>query len=162
MNTILTAINIDHAYQQFVTSDNTQSTFTEMLDIISTELDTMFQTAIPSVTSVDITTPAGSLNIPVSNNMANTIAVKVADYWALTILPTGIPINCSNIINITNTATIIIPIIESGLLSLYKGNVITPHYKDFVDIIANAVKTIIWTVVEVGPLCTSTHVVTLT
>jgi hypothetical protein len=89
--------------------------------------------------------------------MANSIAVAVSDYWSKTIETSGTPVDCDSIDTVTNTAIDIIPLIENGLLAITTGAYSLPNFKEFIDVITDAVCTIIWTVSESGANgCSST------
>ena len=134
-----------------------------MLDTIETSLDAEFQKAVPTYLNVDITTPAGSLKFDIVSpeTFALHIATRVSEYWAKAIELTGEPQSCNTIETVVNDAPKIIPIITSGLLSIYNGNVKVPSYSEFCSVIINAVKTIIWQVHESDSTCGTDFTVTV-
>ena len=115
-------------------------------------MDDEFQKATPSMTNVDITTPAGTLTYeeksdPVEH--ATEIGTKTAAYWALTIMPTGTPTLVS-IVSVVNTAASIAAPLAADILSL-GSTTETGTFQKLVDTIIKHVKTITWTVTELDP-----------
>ena len=164
LNSIATAGSLEQALVAEYSSA-IKGTDSVLLVTLNTILDAGFQQAIPTQLNVDITTPAGTLNIPYgsSYDMAKNIGVECARYWSDTIATTGAPQSCAGIDSISNTAGSIATIIETGLLALGTGVRRDPPYVDFVDVIYNAVKTIVWTVNESDALlCSATLTVTVT
>jgi hypothetical protein len=163
MNASTPANNINIAYQDMLKSGYTDSKM--LLSTIAKELDAEFQKGVTTLKNVDITTPAGSLSFSnvsgLTNDNAYKIASDVASYWAKTIAPSGTPESC-RISSVVNDASKIIAPIASGLLSLYNGNIETPSYFKFCDIIISNVKTIIWQVDESSPKCSADFVVRIT
>jgi len=154
------ANNINKAYQHMLVTGYTDSKM--LLNTIVKELDKEFQKGSTTLNNVDITTPAGSLNfndvIGITNANAFRIATNVSDYWAKTIELTGSPESCS-ISSVENDASKIINPMANELLNLYKGDIETPSYFKFCDIIIRNVKTIIWKVHESSSNCNSDFVV---
>jgi len=161
MNTESARANIDNFNKVFSAGNNTNATWLEGLNNISIELDKMFQSAIPSAKNIVITTPAGSLHIPETNNMAHSIAISVSKYWANTITPNGSPVKCRGIDSVTNTAASIVSPIENGLLAIAGPEFKTPNYNKFISVIYNAVCSIIWTIKESDSDCSSTLTATV-
>lgn len=137
---------------------------TYFLRKLAEHLDEGFQQATPLTANIDITTPSHTLSFvgidnegnyvePASETeVLNTIASECARYWSSTVEPTGIPVSCSSITSVENDASKIEAVIAIGLLALgTKTEPVSVPYLDFVNVIFNAVKTIIWTVVESGP-----------
>ena len=163
MDATTPANNINNAYQTMLESGYTDSKM--LLNTIAKELDSEFQKGVTTYKNVDITTPAGSLSFSDVSGLttanAYKIATDVANYWAKTIAPTGSPESC-DISSVVNDASKIVAPIASGLLSLYNGNIETPSYFKFCDIIISNVKTIIWEVHESSPKCNADFVVNVT
>lgn len=167
------ASSIDAKYASLLTMDPFPgSSF--LLDYIAEVLDSEFQKATPSLTNVDITPPAGSLSFPVASEelMPDIIGAQCAVYWSMTVTPTGIPVNTctaipSSIVSVSNDADKIESVISSGLKALSGSTEpVTPHYLGFVNVIIDAVKTIMWTVNEAGTHppavpCVNTYTVTV-
>lgn len=135
---------------------------TVALQKIATILDAGFQKAVPQQPNFIITGVAGTLKFNATNIGScevitpNDIAVAVSDYWSKAILP-GSPVSCDRIKSVINDAPKVIPIITAGLTAL--GSSATesnPPYQQFVDVIFNAVKTIIWTIEESDSDCGTT------
>jgi hypothetical protein len=125
---------------------------------VAKELDNEFQKATPSMTNVDITTPAGSLKFnikeaSVANDPTNAleIATKVSEYWAKTIQPTGTPVSGKQITVVVNTAATIISPLTSALLSMGLSSAQGDNFSKFTNTIITQVKTIVWTVTEIDP-----------
>ena len=115
-------------------------------------MDDEFQKAIPTETNVFIKTPAGTLNFGDNygkQSYISDIANGVYNYWKQTIEPSGSPVSCASISEVTNDAEIVIPIIISGLTNMANPNKVSnPPYLEFCKVITNAVREIKWTVVE--------------
>jgi len=131
----------------------------DFLDILTKTLDDEFQNGTLSFANVDISTAKGTLVLPKVTNgyeMALLIGQAVSQYWMLTITPTGTAQNIctavpSAIISVTNTAAAVAPIIQAGLLKIGTPyNESTPYFKQVIKVIIDAVKTIVWTVTELG------------
>ena len=134
------------------------------LAIVNPILDASFQAATPSMGNIDITTPAGSLNITMTSpeQQAEEIGNKCAAYWENTVNTSGSPQSCGGIDSVSNDASKIASMIKDGLLGLYSGSELTPHFYDFVRVIHDAIKTIQWTVNESdGTGCSATLTVTV-
>jgi len=144
------------------------------LDFIALTVDAEFQKATSTLPNIDITTPAGTLTFPVASEelMPDIIGNQCAAYWSVTITNTGIPVNIctevpSTIVSVSNDANKIASVISNGLKALAGSSVpVVPYYLGFTNVIIEAVKTIIWTVNEVGtnPIgspCIGTYSVTV-
>lgn len=121
----------------------------KFFQMLADEMDVEFQKATPSQTNVDITTPAGTLTYEEQDDVvqnAYEIGTKTAAYWALTIMPTGIPV-VGTITTVTNTAMSIASPLAQEILSI-ASNEQTGTFKKIVDVIIKHVKTITWTVIE--------------
>jgi len=120
----------------------------DFLQVLSSILDVDFQKATPSAVNIDITTPEGSLDIGYTNSpdMPKVIGQHVADYWAITIQPSGTPLK-DTIVAVVNDAAKIAEPIESGIKSLQSGNG-SPAYDDLIEVIFSNVKTIVWEIEE--------------
>lgn len=135
---------------------------------LSKAMDNSFQMGVPSLTNVDITTPKGTLSIvatPSPELQPTEIANKVQAYWAMAILPSGIPVGGGTwvITSVINDSPKIVQPIINQLLQLAKDTPERkPHFKDFLDVIFNNVKTIIWTVIEVNTVNGSSATYTVT
>lgn len=145
-----------------------------LLKLIEVYLDTEFQNGIVSDDNVDITTPAGTLSLPVSpvDTMAKVIGDACETYWKNTIEKTGIPQhtcgnNDSEIISVTNTAEGISAKIELNLKAIGGSTTeLTPSFEKFCEAIIDEVKKIEWTVEESGTNppalpCDKTYTVTI-
>jgi len=156
----LNSSNTANALYSNWTKDTSSSS--DALNKIATILDKGFQEAVPQQPNFIITGVAGTLKFTANDIGSceiitpNDIATAVSDYWSKAILP-GSPISCNRIDSVINDAPKIIPIITAGLISL--GSSATdkqPPYLEFVDVIFNAVKTIIWTIEESDSTCNTT------
>lgn len=118
------------------------------LQTLSSILDADFQKATPTASNIDISTPAGSLNIVYTNSpdMAKVIGQHVAAYWAKTTQPSGGPVKDA-IESVSNNASGIAGPIESGIRNLKSGNG-SLAYNDIVEVIFSNVKTIVWEITE--------------
>lgn len=166
MNIGSCAKEISDKYNSLKNSDNFNGGC-DLLRAIEKSLDKNFQSATPTFKNIDITTPKGSLNFGSCEQsdiftLAQRIGSGVADYWAKTIEPTGIPQSCGGIAQVTNTASTIAPLITGQLLASANNQISLPPYSNMVSIIITSVKTIIWTVVESSSNCSSTYTVTVT
>ena len=159
LDTSSTAATISSQYpnEKINFLDNDPSSY---LRYIASVLDAGFQQATRTNPNIDITPPAGSLSFDICapQEMANEIATKCALYWAATITPSGSPVACAAIVSVSNDAMKIIQPIVSGLLAIGGSRVpIEPYHYRFVDVIYEAVKTIIWSVTEAdGSGCNTT------
>jgi len=154
-------------YENFKDTATESNTFNEVLDFLSSTLDAEFQNGIPSLSNVDITTPAGSFSLGSrttsdSGNMIEIIADEVVRYWSDTVGTSGSPVSCSSIASVSNTASSIKQPIMDGLLANANNELSTPNYQAFFGTIIDAVKTIVWTVSESGGDCSETYSVTVT
>lgn len=149
LNTTKDALSISKAYDQHK-KNFSLNPGRELLDIIQDTIDDGFQEAKPSLNNFDITSPAGSLFIPMSSgvDMANLIGKACADYWSKAITP-KIPVSCRSIISVVNDASKIeIPITKNLKTLSGKTEILKPLYYNFIDAIYKEVKTIKWTIME--------------
>ena len=142
---------------------NTTFTSSTSLVNIAKIIDDGFQMATVSAPNFTIVVAAGSLVFPTTivNGVEIVtpldIATACSNYWALTILTDGTPQSCDNIDSVVNDANKIIEPITSGLIALASSKTLSlPPYLDFVNIIFDNVKTIIWTIEESDSTCNST------
>ncbi len=129
---------------------------------LNERLDACFQTGTVSLPNVDITTVAGTLNITITSNpsdQALEIATKVSQYWQAAIATSGSPV-VFPIVSVSNTAASIIVPLHQAIIGMLGDIETNPPYLNFVDTILTHVKTIVWTVTEVGA-STATHSVTI-
>jgi len=137
---------------------------TTLLTLMAVALDTEFQKGLVSMKNVDITPPTDSLKFTAQSNPSDNarhIAEQVTSYWLQTITPTGIPQSCDSITGVSNDASKIKDPIESNLLSIYNGSILTPSFYHFCDAIIKEVKKITWVVNEASSKCATTFTVTI-
>lgn len=127
-------------------------------------LDNAFQNATKSITSFDISPPAGSLHFPLSTSEVRgnsftfitpeAIGSECARYWSLAIAP-GDPVSCQRVVSVINDAPKIAgPIatrIRAMMTAASTGINYEPEYFNLVTIIYEEVSKINWTVVEDTP-----------
>lgn len=142
---------------------NTTFTSSTSLANIAKIIDDGFQMATVSAPNFTIVVATGTLVFPTTivNGVEVVtpldIATACSNYWALTILPDGEPQSCNGIDSVVNDASKIIAPIESGLINLASSKTLsTPPYLDFVNIIFDNVKTIIWSIEESDSTCNTT------
>ena len=145
---VATAIN--NAHSSFInnTPDKLDRIF---IDTLQEKIDKGFQEAKPSAANFDISPPKDSLYFP--NNHGYTVAEDIgtacAAYWVKAINP-GPPESCKagQVVGVTNDAAKIATPITNGIRALFKGKLDEPFFEEFVKIIFDAVKTILWTITE--------------
>lgn len=124
----------------------------EFIQIFNKALDDYFQqNAQFSTPNVTMTGAKGAMAItivPEPTLQAAEIATKIANYWALTITPDGIP--TSGVITaIVNTAPTIIAPLTAGILTIPATVGSNPdNYLTFCNMVIAQIKTIAWTVTE--------------
>lgn len=130
---------------------------------LETIIDKDFQLATPSLASVVLTPPAGTLRLPRNTSMSNPmdIGIECARYWSLAIAP-GEPQIHSSIVSVTNDASKIASPIAANLIALSSGGVMSsPSFAEFVDCIYREVITIVWEVKEISGPTSETYTVTV-
>lgn len=125
----------------------------DFLDFLNKTIDAFSQMAQPSMTNVMIVTAAGTLNIEKKEPDEQTleVATKYMTYWALTILPIGIPVTLPMngvITSVSNDAMSYVSSLKSDLDDLAKNAKAGDNYKEFVKLLFDYAKKIQWTVIE--------------
>lgn len=125
----------------------------DFLDFLNKTIDAFSQMAQPSMTNVMIVTAAGTLNIEKKEPDEQTleVATKYMTYWALTILPIGIPVTLPMggvITSVSNDAMSYVSSLKSDLDDLAKNAKPNDNYKEFVKLLFDYAKKIQWTVME--------------
>lgn len=125
----------------------------DFLDFLNKTIDAFSQMAQPSMTNVMIVTAAGTLNIEKKEPDEQTleVATKYMSYWALTILPIGIPVTLPMggvITSVSNDAMSYVSSLKSDLDDLAKNAKPDDNYKEFVKLLFDYAKKIQWTVME--------------
>lgn len=85
---------------------------------------------------------------------------KIADYWKAQVTP-GSPQVCSSIVSISNDAQKIQEPIAAYMCGWAINNESNPPYAHLFEFIENQVKSIVWTIEEVGPECKTSYTVSI-
>lgn len=153
-----TALNISAEYQTLLDGNYSGDPHGFLRDTLSVIMDAGFQEATPTMSNVNITAPAGSLLFPLvgGSAMALAIGTECARYWSEAISTNGIPV-AFPITSVSNDAAKIAQPIADGLMGeTGASGPVVPSYLNFVKIIYDEVRTIIWTVEETNPADGST------
>lgn len=124
----------------------------EFIQVLNRTLDDYFQqNAQFSTPNVTMTGAKGAMAItivPDPTLQAMEIATKIANYWALTITPDGIP-TTGAITAIVNTAPTIIAPLAAAILTIPPLMLGAPdNYMTFCSLVIAQLKAIVWTVTE--------------
>lgn len=120
---------------------------------LAKELDKEFQTALPTPTqNISLVIAKGTLDFEIKGNPilnALEIATKVSAYFAMCIIPMGIPA-AGVIIQCTNTAASILSPLAQELINFSTSGA-RDNYETFIQIILDHVMQIQWMVTELIP-----------
>lgn len=127
--------------------DRDDNTYLRLLEV---SIDNEFQRAVPTMTNVDITTPANTLKINLVSvyEMAREIATACCTYWSTAIETSGVPAVGKEIVSVTNDAMTHIEPLTNDILAIYDGHNSNPPYMEFSEVLLTHMRNIEWTVTE--------------